>query len=203
MEHELSVRRMSEDDLNSVVSIHVRAFDTFFLTSLGHRFLKLFYGYCSTSAEIALVATDTTGEIAGFVVGTTNARRLFVGMARLRPVQLGLSLLPAIVRQPMIILRLGRRWSSVETQSSGPAITLLSIATDPTKQRRGIGRRLLARFYDEACELSAASIELTTDALANMKVNAFYLENGFRLIKQYVTAEGRAMNVYSRDVSAR
>lgn len=194
---------MSEADVDAVVSIHLRAFKTFFLTSLGRQFLAILYRECSRSADVAIVATDEMGHAVGFAVGSINTRRLLVRLVLRRPVHLAIALLPAVLREPTVILRLRRRWGRTPSKPVEPVITLLSIATDPVRQREGFGRRLVTQFCDDARELGVASIELSTDALANQRGNEFYLDNGFRLVEQYVTAEGRAMNLYSRNVSAR
>ena len=67
---------------------------------------------------------------------------------------------------------------------------------DPKEEGKGIGTRLIDKMKAITDFSFYAYINLETDASENDAVNKFYINNGFRLNRSYVTAEGRRMNEY-------
>jgi hypothetical protein len=59
-----------------------------------------------------------------------------------------------------------------------------------------VGSQLLAAFLEELRTRGIKSVNLTTDQQDNDQVNAFYLAQGFRCTRTFVTPEGRTMNEY-------
>lgn len=75
-------------------------------------------------------------------------------------------------------------------------VELASIGVYPQKQGEGIGGKLMDYFISTVDFKKYAYINLETDAVNNEAVNLFYQKKGFKLSRQYVTAEGRRMNEY-------
>jgi N-acetylglutamate synthase-like GNAT family acetyltransferase len=73
---------------------------------------------------------------------------------------------------------------------------LSSLAVLPGEQGKGLGRILVAAFLQEAARKGVSYVYLTTDALENARVNAFYQQQGFELVRTYVTPEKRQMREY-------
>jgi ribosomal protein S18 acetylase RimI-like enzyme len=74
----------------------------------------------------------------------------------------------------------------------------MSLAVDPRVQRSGAGRELTQKFVDEAARRGCGAVVLTTDRRGNEGANSFYLKNGFQVLREFVTREGRPMNEYIR-----
>ncbi len=59
-----------------------------------------------------------------------------------------------------------------------------------------MGKVLVEAFLAEARGSGCRRVFLTTDSDGNDAANAFYRKMGFRVERQFVTPEGRAMNEY-------
>lgn len=185
------------DDAGALQRLHGRAFPSFFLTTLGPRFLELFYDRLIRDGEIVLVI-ELGGAMAGFAAGTARPHGFFTRLLRRDAWRFASASVPALVRHPRIAPRLWRatRRPAEERERPEGFATLLSIAVDPGRARHGLGARLLEAFIAEARARGAAGLDLTTDCDENDAVNAFYRRNGFSLRREFTTPEGRRMNEY-------
>lgn len=193
----INVRPMTANDTQRCASIHVHAFQGFFLTFLGLRFLnELYTAIVHDPSCIAFVAEEDD-EVVGFASGTSAASGLYKRLIRQRIWRFGWAALGAFLRKPTILPRLLRALTLPSQKTTVPNCgTLMSIAVLPELQRRGIGRLLVRSFLDGARQRRLEYINLTTDSLDNDGVNRFYERLGFRLARNYTTPEGREMNEY-------
>jgi len=189
-------------DVESVVSLHIRAFPGFFLSFLGPRFLWEFYrSFTSDPAGVALVAveadnTQILGVIAGPVVPDGYFRRLLIS----RWWAFCLASIWAVLRNPLIIPRLYRAvFYRGEPPAGMPRALLSSIAVLPEAQNRGVGQLLVKAWVDEVRKRGATGCFLTTDADNNDAINRFYERAGWKRSETFVTPEGRRMNRYVLD----
>jgi ribosomal protein S18 acetylase RimI-like enzyme len=103
----IEVRPMTQRDLGDVIAIHRAAFPNFFLSFLGPRFLRVFYGFIA-SEGIAIVAL-ADGKLAGFVVGVLEPRQFYRRLMKRRFAQLALAITPIVLRHPSTLARVVRR----------------------------------------------------------------------------------------------
>lgn len=193
------IRKMIQSDVNQVVNVHLAAFKSFFLTFLGRNFLMVLYSFIvSEKSGIAFVAeTNDKKKIIGFVAGTSEPVGFYSRAIKKRAMNFTIAAMPAILKNPSIILRLLRAFQKpAEAKKSIGVSELMSIAVLPQISARGVGGGLEDAFFTEAKKRGAASVMLTTDSKGNDKVNAFYMNRGYKLLEQYVTPEGRKMNKY-------
>ena len=200
---DLTVRQMTSADVPRVVQIHVAAFPGFFLSFLGPRFLRLFYGEAVLLNEVALVA-EQAGVIVGLVMGSTRPAGFFKALLRRRLFRFGLAAAPAVLRRPSVALRVARALTkpSQAAKVEGTA-TLMSIAVGPEAQGLGAGKALVGAFVREAARRGASKIDLTTDKAENERTNAFYQSLGFHVAREIVTPEKRVLNEYELNVPTR
>jgi ribosomal protein S18 acetylase RimI-like enzyme len=191
----MTVRPMKEGDLDAVVAIHLAAFPSFFLTFLGPRFLRVFYGAVMCDG-IALVAAGND-RVAGFVVGMLDSKSFYRRLLRKRFLQVAFAIVPAVLRHPSTLLRVIRRARQRTSEESNGA-ELMSLAVDPREQHRGAGRALVEAFAARALEAGAGSLWLITDAADNDAVKTFYRSVGFTRRRSFTNAEGRALEEYAR-----
>lgn len=193
-------RPLAPEDVVRSVEIHLLAFPGFFLSFLGPRFLRLFYGEAIALGEIAF-AGEVDGKVAGFVMGSTRPGGFYKLLLRRRLVGFALAAAPAVLRRPGIALRVGRALAKPgEAVRSEGTATLMSIAVDPGVQGVGLGKGLVLAFIEEAARRGASKVDLTTDRDANERTNAFYRSLGFRVARELTTPEGRVMNEYEFDL---
>jgi ribosomal protein S18 acetylase RimI-like enzyme len=199
------VRDATPGDIGRVVSVHIDAFDSYFLTSLGPRFLELLYeGYLSHPTGIMLVACERSGgpsSIAGFAAGTTDPAAFYAWLRRSRGISLGLAAAPALIRRPRdVIPRLAS--ATIYRGDASPTVAssslLASIAVHPDAGSRGLGRMLVDAFFTRSQERGRSGVYLTTDAIGNDRVLDFYRHSGFREAQRFVRSGGRHMVVLVR-----
>jgi ribosomal protein S18 acetylase RimI-like enzyme len=197
-----NLRMMKDYDLKQVVTIHLLSFQGFFLSFLGmHFLLELYKGILSDPSGIAIVF-EQQGSILGFVAGTDHPGDFYKRLLKKRWCRFGLASIPAIIKNPLVVLRLIRAISLPKqvTAENGRG-TLMSIAVFPGEQNRGIGRQLLHAFLAESAKRGLRQVDLTTDNLNNAPVNTFYLREGFSRSRSFITPEGREMNEYLIELS--
>lgn len=202
-DRELSIRPMRAEDVERVTDVHLGAFDGFFLSFLGRRFLRLFYRETVALGEVALVA-ESAGAVVGLIVGSTRPGRFFERLLRRRLLAFAVAALPAVVRRPSSAARVTRALLKPrEARRPAGTATLMSIAVAPEAQGLGAGSSLVVAFIDEARRRGATRVDLTTDKIGNERTNAFYRSLGFRLAREIVTPEKRVLNEYERELVAR
>ena len=191
----MNVRPMRREDLDAVVAIHLAAFPNFFLTFLGPRFLRVFYGAVMRDG-IALVAT-VDERVAGFVAGMLDSKSFYRRLWRSRLFSVALALAPVILRHPSTLKRVARRGVARAFQPA-PGAELMSLAVHPRQQRHGLGRLLVEAFIAAVHESGTESLWLVTDAADNDAVQTFYESLGFAVRRSFSNAEGRALVEYGR-----
>ena len=191
----MNVRPMERNDLDAVVAIHLAAFPNFFLTFLGSRFLRVFYGAVMTDG-IALVATIDE-RVAGFVVGMLDSRSFYRRLLLTRFVHVAIAILPLVLRHPSTLVRVARRGVGRAFQPA-PGAELMSLAVHPREQHRGVGRSLVDAFVVRVHQAGEDRLWLITDAADNDAVKKFYEALGFTARRSFTNAEGRALVEYAR-----
>jgi colanic acid biosynthesis glycosyl transferase WcaI len=172
---------MTVEDVREVARVHVDAFPGFFLTFLGAGFLReLYRGIVRDPAGIAFVA-ERDGVCTGFVAGSAEPAGLYKRLMRRRLVGFAFHAGIAFLRRPSVAPRLLRaftRSSEAPASASGRAEMISAV-----RSRNG------------------TAVFLTTDAVGNDSVNAFYTRLGFTMSRSFTTPEGRQMNEYERRVA--
>ena len=136
-------------------------------------------------------------EIQGFVAGVLQQEGFYRRAIRGRMCAFAAASFRSVLRQPRAAARLVRALRKPGRVAEPPtAACLMSIAVNPACARAGIGKRLTWAFCDELKRRGAPAVCLTTDRDDNASANSFYQKLGFRLIRTFVTPEGRAMNEY-------
>jgi ribosomal protein S18 acetylase RimI-like enzyme len=178
----------------------MRAFQNFFLTFLGPRFLREFYGsFLVDPMGIGFVAQeDGTDKVLGAVVGPLAPGGYFKRLLKRRWWAFCLASAAAILKKPTIVGRLFRAvFYRGDAPEAGPPRSLLSsIAVDPGCQGSGVGRALMQAWTREARRRGSPGCFLTTDARDNDAVNRFYQKLGWTLESTFTTPRGRLMNRY-------
>jgi ribosomal protein S18 acetylase RimI-like enzyme len=198
----LVVRAMAPADVDAVVGVHLRAFQSFFLSSLGPAFLTVLYRAMIDFDEIALVAT-TDDRVAGFVAGSVNPGGCYRRLLRARLMDFALAAVPAAIRNPVAAVRIVRALRKPAEGSRPPGTaTLMSLAVDPGLRDQGHGTHLVRSFVAECRSRGASRVDLMTDRYGNDAVNAFYAGLGFRIGRAVTTPERRVLNEYELDLHA-
>jgi ribosomal protein S18 acetylase RimI-like enzyme len=216
-----AIRPATSSDVDEIVAVHQAAFESFFLTSLGPRFLtRLYRGYLAHPSGLVLVATERStvsgidgasqgrvdgDRIAGFVAGTTEPEAFYGWLRRSQGVRLGLAAAPAFAVRPVTVGRrvvAAVRYRGESPQHVAGAALLASLAVDPAVSGRGLGGRLVEAFVTGAHEAGHDLTYCSTDAADNDRVLAFYRRLGFREAERIRRSGGREMAILIRDHAA-
>jgi len=192
-------------DVRPLARLHRAAFPSFFLSTLGEPFLVQFYrGFLMDDTAVSVVARDVRGSVLGAVVGTTQPVGFFGRLLRRRWPGFLVASLRAVVVHPTSAPRLLRalRYRG-GAGSDSPGALLSSICVDPSEQRAGLGRELIATWAWEVASRGARAAFLTTDAQGNDAINRFYRAQGWTLAESFRTREGRLMNRYTISLDGR
>lgn len=192
------VEKNEKSVINDVVRIHLDTFQGFFLTFMGKGFLRTMYSsYVSHGESGLLVAIDENGNTVGFLAYSGNMSGLYKYMIKNKLIPFAWYSLGAFFRKPKVFMRLVRAFlKPSESQRDESYVELASIGVDPAAKSRGIGSQLIDRLKELVDFARNAYITLETDAENNEGANRFYLKNGFTLVREYATREGRKMNEY-------
>ncbi len=197
---DLRWERMASRHLPLVAALHEACFQGYYLTRFGSSFLQAMYGwYVSSPQAMAHVALDATGQVVGFVAGTTEASTYHRSLFRHSGGALLAALLRLLLSHPLRALGLiwerkdmlrGALWALVSrgpepapevttvADDESPAASLVSIGVLPSYRRRGIARRLSETFLAEAGERGCATVSLSVRE-DNVGARRFYESLGW------------------------
>ena len=189
----MKVRFAGPQDLTQIVDIHVDRFKSFFLSTLGKSFLKVYYGSFLKYPGVLLVLEDE-GEIKGFASGCPFNRGFYSRLLRANVYNYAFAGIKLLITKPKALLRIFVNMNSSAKEDVSYA-ELLSIAT--VKNKKGYGSILLKEFEEEIRKLKEVngidSLSLTTDYEQNGKAVEFYRINGYREMGVFESYEKRKM----------
>lgn len=187
----------SSDYIKSIAELHKRAFPSFFLTQLGVPFLKILYSGYMEDKDSGIIVAEDEGKIKGFIAYSNDYPRFYKGLIKHHLIKFAFCSAGTALRHPSFIKRLlGAFKKSESVVKTERYVELSSICVDPANESRGVGSKLIDYLKSIVDFNSYAYINLETDADDNEGVNKFYVKNGFKLEREFVTAEGRTMNEY-------
>lgn len=196
----LTIRKAKHTDkhvINDVVEIHLATFQGFFLTFMGRGFLRQMYtAYTKHPQSDILIATEN-GKTVGFLAYSQQMSGLYKYMIKHRLVQFAWYSLGAFLRKPKVFMRLVRAFLKPgEAQRDEKYVELASIGVHPDAKGKGVGSHLIEALKNAVDFDDFAYITLETDVVDNAAANQFYVKNGFHIVREYRTHEGRKMYEY-------
>jgi ribosomal protein S18 acetylase RimI-like enzyme len=190
-------------DIPSVARIHLAAFEGFFLSQLGYRFLSVMYlAFLRTPKSLFIVSETMSGQLVGFAVGALHGQNDRWLALRFLP-QFLFAVFPAVVRDPIpLVKRLYARLfdASESPQFPDSAAVLRSIGVLPSARGTGAAASLLKTFEDSALVNGAFQVFLTTDELNNHRALRFYERSGYRFVSYFKQDGQRGMWLMSKNL---
>lgn len=197
---EMIIRQVGKQEpsvVNAIVTIHLETFTGFFLTFMGKGFLRQMYSAYTTHDKSGLLVAFVEDQPVGFLAFSGDMSGLYKHMIKTRLIPFAWFSLGALLRKPKVFVRLLRAFlKPAETKRNEEYIELSSIGVKPDVKAKGIGTELINELKKNFDSEKYAYIALETDATNNDAVNRFYESNGFKLVREYETPEGRKMNEY-------
>lgn len=192
----MKVKRLKDKLPTGFVNIHNEAFQGFFLTSLGPKFLKLYYNSLLKSPNgIIICVFDDNDGLIGFAAGTSHSKGFHKKILMENIFSYTWALLNIILLRPKAIFRLFKNLNKNKNtiNDDGKYAELLSIAVPSYIKGLGYGKLLLKEFEIELQSLNVEKIALTTDCLSNDNVLAFYNKMGYEIFYEFVAYPHRRM----------
>lgn len=187
----------SSEYINDLAELHKRAFPSFFLTQLGIPFLRTLYSGYIEDKDSGIIVAEEDGKLVGFIAYSNDYPRFYRGLIKNHLLKFAFCSAGAAICHPSFIKRLlGAFKKSESVVKTERYVELASICVDPEIESKGIGSALIDYLKGIVDFSKYAYINLETDADGNEPVNRFYLKNGFKLEREFITAEGRRMNEY-------
>lgn len=190
------VRKADLNDLDAIVFIHKNAFKDFFLTSLGERFLKLYYTSFIKSDNGVVYCAAKDNSVVGFSACSYMSRGFNASLIKQNLTKFGIEALMLLFSKPKALLRLTKNMNKESDDTTiddkGDYAELYSIAVSPSCQGEGVGKKLLIAT-EEDVKKHNDRISLTTDYFNNDKTIAFYYALGYENYYEFVTYPERRM----------
>lgn len=190
------IRQARPDDVYSIVKIHQAAFESFFLTSLGERFLTLYYSTFINSNNGVVYCAEKGGEIVGFSACSYKSRGFNTYLVKDNLIKYGLEFGCLLFSKPKAIVRIVKNFNKGSNgkgfEDNGEYAELYSIAISPACQGEGIGK-LLLKVTESDVKNHNDMISLTTDYYDNEKTIGFYRSMGYRDFYVFLTYPKRRM----------
>ena len=191
----ITYRTAVPSDYTYLAAIHVKAFEGFFLTTLGIKFLQTYYFSCLKHEKtIAICACDEHNEIIGFASGTIWSKGYNKSIVFSNILGFGMAFLRIMFTRPKAIIRLQNNMDKDSYKDDqGNYAELLSIAILPSYKGQGIGKKMLIAFEKAALARKGDKISLTTDYFNNHDVIEFYKKSGYEVFYDVITYPDRHM----------
>jgi ribosomal protein S18 acetylase RimI-like enzyme len=191
----MKIRKLNFYDTKKVVEIHLKSFKDFFLSSLGERFLYIYYKSCIESNEsISICAIDENENLVGFSVGCIQSKGFHKRLIKENLIDFIFQGIIILFSNPKAIIRLfNNLGKKINKEDNGDYVELLSIGVLPGITGQGIGKELMKNFEEEAKMRNAKEIALTTDLINNNKVLEFYFKNGYSIYYDFIAYPNRKM----------
>lgn len=142
----IKIQNATDSNLEAIVNIHKAAFPDFFLTSLGDRFLYLYYKcMCQSEEAVTLCAVDDD-KVVGFSTTALRSAGFNTRLIKCNIKGYMIEGLRLLFFKPNSLIRLIKNFSkkSEEIMDNGDYAELFSIGVLPTCQGKGVGGLLLA-----------------------------------------------------------
>lgn len=200
----MNVRAVDKTEFHVLADIHERAFDGFFLTTLGNRFLRTYYKASLNSAEsVAVCTVNDKDQIVGFCIGCTLSKGYHKRLIQSNFAAFLLQGILILFTRPKAIYRLAFNLDkSTNNTDDGNYAELLSIGVLPEAKGTGAGKEMISAFEFEASKRGCQKIALTTDFDNNEHVLEFYKRSGYKILCEFTTYPNRRMYKLIKNVQS-
>ena len=191
----MEIRSATLQDVAYIVKIHQSAFDGFFLTSLGSRFLTFYYKAFVKSEDSVVLCAIEDEVVLGFSAATKQCKGFNSKLIKKSLLSFfGLSI-KLLFTQPSALVRLAKNLTkkSEDVEDDEDYAELYSIGVRSDAQGKGIGKKLLNATETKLKEDGVEKVSLTTDYYNNESAVAFYHSMGYSTLYEFVTYPKRKM----------
>lgn len=189
------IRKATINDVDTIVEIHLNAFEGFFLTSLGAEFLRFYYSCFVRSNETVTMIAEENGVIYGFSASSKFCKGFNSRLIKSNLIAFGLLSFKLLLIKPISLLRLVKNLSKKGENviDNEDYAELYSIGVCKSAQGKGVGKMLLLKSEQVMKEEGVTRVSLTTDFDNNEQAVGFYHSMGYETLYEFVTYPNRKM----------
>ena len=198
----IEIREALLTDIERIVAVHNAAFKDFFLTSLGSKFLALYYQSVLMHPRGILLVSDNGEGVIGFCAGTLLSAGFNSSLIKSNFSAYAIEGMRLLFTNPVSLWHLFKNFSKEDSNvgDKGEYAELLSIGVDPNVQRSGAGKAMLLALEDEVKKRGGIRLSLTTDFNDNEKAIGFYHSLGYKEWYDFVTYPNRRMYRFIKEI---
>lgn len=192
----MKIREIESNEIGQVLTVHQKAFEGFFLTSLGENFLKIYYNAIRENDRGILLGCFDNEQLLGFCAASTLSagfNSYLVKKDFIKFAGIGMRLL---FSKPKGLIRLFKNFTkkNLNISDNGQYAELLSIGVGPMTQGKGVGRLLLTALEKELKnQKGVKELSLTTDYYNNEKTLKFYKALNYEVMYDFIAYPNRRM----------
>lgn len=189
------IRKATINDVDTIVEIHLNAFEGFFLTSLGAEFLRFYYSCFVRSNETVTMIAEENGVIYGLSASSKFCKGFNSRLIKSNLIAFGLLSFKLLLIKPISLLRLVKNLSKKGENviDNEDYAELYSIGVCKSAQGKGVGKMLLLKSEQVMKEEGVTRVSLTTDFDNNEQAVGFYHSMGYETLYEFVTYPNRKM----------
>ena len=189
------IRKATINDVDTIVEIHLNAFEGFFLTSLGAEYLRFYYSCFVRSNETVTMIAEENGVIYGFSASSKFCKGFNSRLIKSNLIAFGLLSFKLLLIKPISLLRLVKNLSKKGENviDNEDYAELYSIGVCKSAQGKGVGKMLLLKSEQVMKEEGVTRVSLTTDFDNNEQAVGFYHSMGYETLYEFVTYPNRKM----------
>ena len=190
----VQIKGVDESYLEELVALHRDAFQNFFLTTLGERFLKVYYRATLLDERGVLIGAFEDEKLIAFASGTLSSQGYHKSLFFKNAFSFSFSLCLAFIKRPTVLKRLYKNLEKSESSLGDKDYAeLLSIAVSPKRQGSGLSSSILEVFEEHIKSEGQQKLSLTTDEFNNDRAISFYKKNGYKLLYSFKAYPDRSM----------
>ena len=142
----IKIQNATAESIPDIVGIHKQAFPDFFLTTLGERFLHLYYGCMCKSGEALTLCAMNEGKVVGFSSTALKSAGFNTRLIKHNMMSFALEAFRLLFTRPKSLVRLVNNFTKKgsEVEDNGDYAELFSIGVSPFCQGKGVGSLLLS-----------------------------------------------------------
>ena len=189
------IRKATINDVDTIVEIHLNAFEGFFLTSLGAEFLRFYYSCFVRSNETVTMIAEENGVIYGFSASSKFCKGFNSRLIKSNLIAFGLLSFKLLLIKPISLLCLVKNLSKKGENviDNEDYAELYSIGVCKSAQGKGVGKMLLLKSEQVMKEEGVTRVSLTTDFDNNEQAVGFYHSMGYETFYEFITYPNRKM----------
>ena len=188
------------EELRGIAALHRKSISGGFLADANVGLLELLYSYIAQEPSCVLVGAFIDGRTSGFVSGTLNTKKFFMGFVKRHLFRAGLMLAPRFVspsffKKVFEILQYPFKISKTNEVNA----ELLSMAVAEEFQGQGIAQPMFEAFVHELKDHGGTSFKIIAGCGLG-RANSFYKKMGAKTINTVEVHGGAKSQVYIYNV---